>query len=202
MISTIIFYLFATVLVVSAALVVSVRNPVYAVLFLVLCFFNAAGLFVMMGAEFLAFILLIVYVGAVAVLFLFVVMMLDVDFKAAKREFGKFVPVALAFALVLFAQLALILGAWEVDPAAIQPVAQGEGGIENARALGRVLFTDYAYPFEVSGLILLVAMTGAIVLTLRKRSDARRQNPAHQTGISVSDVVEIKQVPSNRGVEL
>ncbi|MDD4615757.1 MAG: NADH-quinone oxidoreductase subunit J [Alphaproteobacteria bacterium] len=200
MIASIIFYLFAAVLIASAVMVVSVRNPVYAVLFLILCFFNASGLFVLMGAEFLALILLVVYVGAVAVLFLFVVMMLDVS-KNAKQQFRRYMPAGLGVALVLFAQLALVLGSWAVDPGAVRPVVKGAGQLENTKALGRALFTDYLYPFEVSGLILLVAMMGAIVLTLRSRSDARRQNPKRQTGISVAEAIEVRKVPFHQGVD-
>jgi NADH-quinone oxidoreductase subunit J len=202
MITSIIFYLLAGVLLASAVMVISAPNPVYAVLFLILCFFNASGLFLLMGAEFLAFILLIVYVGAVAVLFLFVVMMLDVNFRAAKRKFERYLPVGFAVALVLLAQLVLIASAWKIDPHAVSVVASAESFADNTHALGRILYTDYFYPFQVSGLVLLVAMLGAIVLTLRERKDTRHQKPERQESISVSDVVEIKKVQTGKGVEL
>jgi NADH-quinone oxidoreductase subunit J len=201
MITSIVFYLFSAVLLSSAVMVISARNPVYAVLFLILCFFNASGLFLLMGAEFLAFILLIVYVGAVAVLFLFVVMMLNINFRDARVAFKRYLPVGGAVALVLLAQLVLIASAWITDPRALK-VAPTEESIENTRALGRVLYTDYFYPFQVSGLVLLVAMTGAIVLTLRDRKDTRRQKARCQVGIAVSDVVELKKIQMNKGIDL
>jgi NADH-quinone oxidoreductase subunit J len=202
MFAPILFYLFSGVLLASAVMVVSARNPVHAVLFLILCFFNAAGLFLLMGAEFLAFILLIVYVGAVAVLFLFVVMMLDVNFRAPQMEFKRTLPVGGAVALVLLAQLVLTASAWTVDPEAVTALAPSQGALENTRALGRVLFTDTFYPFQVSGLVLLVAMMGAIILTLRKRKDTCRQNVCRQTGIPLTDVVELRDVTPKQGVEL
>jgi NADH-quinone oxidoreductase subunit J len=202
MFPSIIFYCLASVLLASGVAVVSVRNPVYAVLFLILCFFNASGLFLLMGAEFLAFILLIVYVGAVAVLFLFVVMMLDVNFNASKQQFRRYVPIGFAVALVLLAELTLVASGWVVDPEAVKVVTAAEGMVENTRALGRVLFTDYVFPFHVCGFILLVSMMGAIVLTLRGRRDSRHQVAARQTNIEISDVIEIKKVTQNQGVEL
>jgi len=198
----IIFYLFSAVLLASAAMVIAVPNPVYAVLFLILCFFNAAGLFLMMGAEFLAFILLIVYVGAVAVLFLFVVMMMDIDFREIKKHIKRYIPVGFLVALVLLSQLVLVASAWIVDTHAITVSLATEPSVENTRALGRILYTDYFYPFQVSGLVLLVAMTGAIVLTLRERKDARRQNAERQASIRVSDVIELKKILPKQGSEL
>jgi NADH-quinone oxidoreductase subunit J len=202
MFTPIIFYLFSAVLLSSAVAVISVRNPVHAVLFLVLCFFNVAGLFLLLGAEFLAFILLLVYVGAVAVLFLFVVMMLDINIRTPRQEFKRYLPVGGAVAFVLLAQLVLIVSAWAVSPRALTTQASSQGAIENTRALGKVLFTDYFYPFQISGLVLLLAMMGAIVLTLRDRKDARRQKVCRQTGILLSDVVEIKDISPKQGADL
>ncbi len=202
MMSAIIFYLFSAVLLASAVMVIAARNPVYAVLFLILCFFNGAGLFLLMGAEFLAFILLIVYVGAVAVLFLFVVMMLDVNFPALRQGFRRYLPVGGAVALVLLAQLVLIASAWVVDPNVLTTAGTAGPAIDNTRALGRVLYTDYFYPFQVCGLILLVAMIGAIVLTLRERKDALRQKPCCQINKPAAEIVEIKKVTTGQGVEL
>ena len=202
MITTIVFYMFAVVLLGSAVMVITARNPVNAVLFLILCFFNASGLFLLMGAEFLAFILLIVYVGAVAVLFLFVVMMLDTHFRSLRLEFQRYLPVGGAVALILLAQLVLVASAWVVDSKAIGAIVPPEEVIQNTRALGQVLYTDTFYPFQVSGLVLLVAMVGAIVLTLRGRPGARRQKSSAQANIIASDVVELKKVSSRQGVEL
>ena len=203
MIASALFYLFSAVLLASAAMVVTARNPVYAVLFLILCFFNAAGLFLLVGAEFLAFILMIVYVGAVAVLFLFVVMMLDINFRALKQGFNRHMPVGGAVALVLAAQLVLVATAWMSDPHALSVTSDtAVSAVDNTRALGQVLYTDYFYPFQVSGLILLVAMIGAIVLTMRDRKDSLRQNLKQQLNRPVSDVLEIKKVVSGQGVDV
>jgi NADH-quinone oxidoreductase subunit J len=198
MLQSIVFYLFSFILIASAAMVVTARNPVHAVLFLILCFFNAAGLFLLMGAEFIAFILVIVYVGAVAVLFLFVVMMLNIDFKELGRGFVKYLPLGAAVGVVLLTELVMIA----VNFTAPQAIDQLSAlvPVENTRALGRVLYTDYFYPFQVSGLILLVAMIGAIVLTLRQRPDARRQKPAQQLDRQIGDVLEVRKVESGKGV--
>ena len=203
MITSLLFYLFSAVLLTSAVMVIAARNPVHAVLFLILCFFNAAALFLMMGAEFVAFILVIVYVGAVAVLFLFVVMMLDINFRAMRQGFQRYLPIGGAVALVLLSQLVLITSAWVVDPHALTTtISQNESMVENTRAIGRVLYTDYFYPFQVLGLILLVAMMGAIVLTLRDRKDALRQKVSHQLNRRTSDVLEIKKVQTGQGVDV
>jgi NADH-quinone oxidoreductase subunit J len=203
MISSALFYFFSAVLLTSAVMVIAARNPVHAVLFLILCFFNAAGLFLLMGAEFVAFIMIIVYVGAVMVLFLFVVMMLDVNFHDLQKDFGRYVPVSGSVALVLMAQLVLVASAWVVDPHALS-VAEGgsQSMVDNTRAIGQILYTDYFYPFQVSGMVLLVAMVGAIVLTLRDRKDALRQNVDRQLNRPLSEIVEIKKVTSGQGVEL
>jgi NADH-quinone oxidoreductase subunit J len=202
-IQPILFYVFSAVLLLSSVLVISARNPVHAVLFLILCFFNAAALFLMIGAEFLAFILVIVYVGAVAVLFLFVVMMLDINFRNLRQGFKRYIPVTGAVGLILLSQLVLISSAWITDPNAVTTTfSQDQSTVENTRAIGRVLYTDYFYPFQVSGLILLVAMMGAIVLTLRDRKDVYRQNIARQVSLPVGEVMEVRKVKSGEGVKI
>lgn len=205
MLTTFIFYLFASILIASALMVVSARNPVHAVLFLILCFFNAAGLFVLIGAEFIAFILVIVYVGAVAVLFLFVVMMLDINFRELRKGFLSYLPVGAFVGVVLLLQIAVVVGAWQFDAdamtlASAREVAGSAANVDNTRAIGQVLYTEYFYPFQVSGLILLVSMIGAIVLTLRHSKTTRRQDVAKQLARLPADVVEIKQVKSGEGV--
>jgi len=202
MLQSFIFYMFSAVLLASAVMVIAARNPVHAVLFLILAFFNAAGLFLLMGAEFVAFILVIVYVGAIAVLFLFVVMMLDINFRALRKDFMRYLPVGGAVALILVSQLVLMASAWVVDPQVMTTVESGGDVVENTRAIGRILYTDYFYPFQVSGIILLVAMMGAIVLTLRERKDSRHQKIAQQLNRPISDVVEIKKVASGQGVDI
>lgn len=201
MIAQVLFYIFSAVLLGSAAAVVTARNPVHAVLFLILAFFNAAALFLLAGAEFLAMILLIVYVGAVAVLFLFVVMMLDVDFVQLREGFQKYAPVGAVVGLVLFAELASVLWGWEVAPAGgalrLNPIP---ADVDNTRALGQIIYTDYIFLFQVSGLILLVAMIGAIVLTHRKREGTRRQNITAQQTRLVTDTLEVLQVRTGAGV--
>jgi NADH-quinone oxidoreductase subunit J len=177
------FWIFAAILLASAAMVVTARNPVHSVLFLILAFFNAAGLFLLMGAEFLAMILVIVYVGAVAVLFLFVVMMLDVDFAQLREGFQKYAPVGALIGLMLLVELVVVLTAWSIAPEVTRLAAAptpDPGGVTNAEALGRVLYTQYILLFQASGMVLLVAMIGAIVLTLRERPGLRRQNIAAQ----------------------
>ncbi len=198
-----IFYLFSFVLLTSATMVVAARNPVHAVLFLILCFFNAAGLFVLLGAEFIAFILVIVYVGAVAVLFLFVVMMLDINFRELRHGFLNYLPIGAAVGAILLVQLILMAFAWgDVQQhAAVARLLEPVGNpVDNTRAIGRVLYTDYIYPFQVSGLILLVAMIGAIVLTLRDRKTAKRQKVSDQLERRIEDVVEIRKIKSGEGV--
>lgn len=198
MLQTLFFYLFAGVLTFSALMVIAVRNPVHAVLFLILCFFNAAGLFVLLGAEFLAMLLVIVYVGAVAVLFLFVVMMLDIDFVALRRGFMSYLPAGAAVAVILLAEISMLVLGSRLAPLAPRDPAQQ---VENTRALGQVLYTDYLYPFQVSGLILLVAMIGAIVLTLRHKPDAKRQDFQKQLARQRADVVQVVKVPTGSGIQ-
>ncbi|MGE0120669.1 MAG: NADH-quinone oxidoreductase subunit J [Dongiaceae bacterium] len=195
------FYLFAAVAVASGVMVIGARNPVHSVLFLILAFFNSAGLFVLLGAEFLAMILVVVYVGAVAVLFLFVVMMLDINFVALREGFLRYLPIGALIGLILLAELVLVFGAWAVAPSAPQLAAVPmRPDLTNAEALGRVLYTDYIYLFQTAGLILLVAMVGAIVLTLRQREGVRRQKIAAQVARRRADTIEIKDVPTGSGV--
>jgi NADH-quinone oxidoreductase subunit J len=195
------FYLFAAVAIGSGVMVIGARNPVHSVLFLILAFFNSAGLFVLMGAEFLAMILVVVYVGAVAVLFLFVVMMLDINFVALRAGFLRYLPIGALIGLILLAELVLVFGAWIVAPAAQSLVAVPvRPDITNAEALGRVLYTDYLYLFQTAGLILLVAMIGAIVLTLRQREGVRRQKIAAQVSRRRADTIEVKDVPTGSGI--
>lgn len=199
MLSAFAFYLFSAVLLLSAGGVVFARNPVHAVLFLILAFFNASGLFILMGAEFLAFILLIVYVGAVAVLFLFVIMMLDIGPTALRRGAMKMLLPGLGIGALLLVELSLLYASWEDRPVPAK-VAPPEAPLTNTEALGRVLYTDYLYAFQISGLILLVAMIGAIVLTHRVRPDVRRQKVSDQTARRVSDVLEIVKVRPGTGI--
>jgi len=171
------FYLFSIVLLLAASMVIMSRNPVHSVLFLILAFFNAAGLFVLLGAEFLAMILVVVYVGAVAVLFLFVVMMLDVDFAELKSGVLSYLPTGMLLGLVLLVEMAIVALLWKTAPAAPAALASATpSAISNTRALGHILYTDYIYYFQIAGLVLLVAMIGAIVLTLRHRPGVRRQS--------------------------
>lgn len=205
MLAEIAFWLFSTVLTLSALMVISAKNPVHSVLFLILAFFNAAGLFVLLGAEFVAMILVIVYVGAVAVLFLFVVMMLNVDAESLRRGFMQYLPVGAAVGLVLFAQLAFVLTAHLVDPASLDltPTLPMADGVSNTAAIGQVLYTQYAYIFQVCGLILLLAMIGAIVLTLRPRNPGvLRQNIGEQIERTRDAAVELRDVKSGEGVKL
>ncbi len=196
-VQAILFYVFAAVAIAAGVLVVSTRNPVHSVLFLILAFFNAAGLFILIGAEFLAMILIIVYVGAVAVLFLFVVMMLDIDFVQLRSGFMRYLPVGALIGLLLMAELILVVGSWVVAPRAAQLIATRPlgGGALNTRALGDILYTRYFFAFEVAGLILLVAMIGAIVLTLRQRVGVRRQKIATQLARTARETVEVVKVP-------
>ncbi len=195
------FYLFAAITVASAVMVISARNPVHSVLFLILAFVNAAGLFLLMGAEFLAMILIVVYVGAVAVLFLFVVMMLDVDFAELKQGFLQYLPLGLVVALILLVELAMVVGVWTIDPGALKAAAAPiPAGVSNTKALGLVLYTTYVYYFQAAGFVLLVAMIGAIVLTLRHKEGVKRQNVADQVARTPATAIEIKKVPSRAGV--
>ena len=173
MIATIAFYLFATLTIASALAVIFARNPVHSVLWLILAFFNAAGLMLLLGAEFIAMLLVIVYVGAVAVLFLFVVMMLDIDFASLRSGFTRNLPFGLIIALVLLAEIIVAVSAWKAGPALSGRAMSGGDPQPNIVALGQLLYSRYLFPFEIAGLILLVAMIGAIVLTHRSRGDTR-----------------------------
>jgi NADH-quinone oxidoreductase subunit J len=196
MLAALAFYFFSAILIASSVMVIGGKNPVHSVLFLILAFFNAAGLFVLLGAEFLAMILVVVYVGAVAVLFLFVVMMLDVDFSELKKGALQYLPFGLLIGLILVAELVMAGSVWVLKPAAIAAKgAATPAGVTNTEALGRILYTDYVYYFQIAGLVLLVAMIGAIVLTLRSRPGVRRQSIPQQnarTKAMAVDMVEIK----------
>jgi NADH-quinone oxidoreductase subunit J len=195
------FYLFSAVMIASAFMVISARNPVHSVLFLILAFVNAAGLFLMLGAEFLAMILIVVYVGAVAVLFLFVVMMLDVDFAELKQGFLQYLPVGALVGVGVFIELVLILGTWTIGASSIaNGTTKAAPGMSNTLALGRVIYTQYAYLFEASGLILLTAMVGAIVLTLRHKEGVKRQVIADQNARSAVNAIEVRKVASRQGI--
>ncbi len=197
------FYLFAGICVASAFMVIAAKNPVHSVLFLILAFVNAAGLFVLMGAEFLAMILVIVYVGAVAVLFLFVVMMLDVDFAELRQGFLQYLPIGAVVGVVLLIELVLVVGSWAIGPyvqksitSPIPPIAR----MLNAEAIGHVLYTRYIYYFQAAGIVLLVAMIGAIVLTLRHKPNVRRQNVADQVARGKATSIEIVKVRPGQGL--
>jgi NADH-quinone oxidoreductase subunit J len=200
---TIMFYLFAFVAVTSGVMVVSARNPVHSVLFLILAFFNSAGLFVLLGAEFLAMILVIVYVGAVAVLFLFVVMMLDIDFAELRSGVMRYLPIGGLIGLILLAELMLIFGSWVIAPGiaglGAAPLPPAAAAVSNTRALGDLLYTRYIFAFQVAGLILLVAMIGAIVLTLRQRVGVRRQSIPQQLARTRAEAVALVKVPLGGG---
>jgi len=202
MIAQIAFWVFSLILLASAAMVVTSRNPVHSVLFLILAFFNAAALFLIAGAEFLAMILVIVYVGAVAVLFLFVVMMLDVDFSALREGFQRYAPVGATVGAILFFELLSVLFGWQfaTDAPALR-LSQMPAQVENTRALGNVIYTQYIFLFQLSGLILLVAMMGAIVLTHRERHTARRQNITRQQERRVVDTLEVLNLRTGAGVQ-
>jgi NADH-quinone oxidoreductase subunit J len=199
-IHAIFFYLFACVTVASAVMVISARNPVHSVLFLILAFVNAAGLFVLLGAEFLAMILIVVYVGAVAVLFLFVVMMLDVDFAQLRQGFLNYLPVGALIGAVLLVELLLVVGGWAISPPSAQAAAPIAANVSNTEALGLVLYTRYVYFFEAAGVILLVAMIGAIVMTLQHKPDVRRQNIAAQVARRRADAIDLVKVRPGQGL--
>ena len=202
MITQFFFYLFSFVLLASAAAVVSSRNPVHSVLFLILAFFNAAALFLIAGAEFLAMILVIVYVGAVAVLFLFVVMMLDVDFAQLRGGFQRYLPIGITVGAVLFAELVAIFAGWQFSPGApAVRMSPAPANMSNTEALGRLIYTHYVFLFQSAGLILLVAMIGAIVLTLRDRRTSRHQIIRTQVSREVRETLELVQVSVGAGMK-
>lgn len=201
LIANIVFFMLSAMLILSALVVISVRNPVHSILFLILAFFNSAGLFLMLGAEFIAMLMVIVYVGAVAVLFLFVVMMLNIDFEKLRSGFARYLPVGVLVAIVMLAELFMVLqasvGSGAITAAAKYPILPD---VTNTKALGALLYTDYVYPFQIAGLILLVAMIGAMVLTLRTRSGVKKQNISKQVMRSHADSVELVKVQSRKGV--
>ena len=202
MLQALAFYLFSAVLIASAIMVIGARNPVHSVLFLILSFFNAAGLFVLLGAEFLGMILVVVYVGAVAVLFLFVVMMLDVDFSELKRGALQYLPFGALIGLVLVVELIMAGSVWVLKPAALAAKAHATpAGMTNTEALGRILYTDYVYYFQVAGLVLLVAMIGAIVLTLRSRPGVRRQNISVQNARTAAMAVNMVDIQPGQSAQ-
>ncbi len=190
------FYLFAGIVSLSALMVITARNPVHSVLWLVLAFFNAAGLFVLQGAEFIAFLMVIVYVGAVAVLFLFVVMMLEVDFSSLRKGAMQYVPLGLGIGALLLAELIFLYSGMVLTPS--EAVVTG-ASVDNTLALGMVLYTDYLLPFQTAGLVLFVAMIGAIVLTHRRRPGVRRQNIAAQHSRKPSEAMEVRKVTTGTG---
>ncbi len=202
MLQGIAFYLLSAVAVASGLLVVTARNPVHSVLWLILAFFSSAGLFVLLGAEFLAMLLVVVYVGAVAVLFLFVVMMLDVDFVRLREGYATYLPLAAIVAGILLAEMIMIsivvVQGGAASGATAPMVAPAD--TSNVEAIGRVLYTDYIYIFQAAGIVLLIAMIGAIVLTLRKKDSVRRQDPGAQTNRDRKTSVEIKGVTTGVGV--
>ena len=197
------FYLFAGVCIASAFMVIAARNPVHSVLFLILAFVNASGLFVLMGAEFLAMILIVVYVGAVAVLFLFVVMMLDVDFASLRKGAQQYLPIGALVGGILLVELVVFLGGWVIRPEVSQAITTpipSLSGTTNTAALGQILYTRYIYFFQAAGLVLLVAMIGAIVLTLHHKPRARRQDPGAQVARNKSSAIEVVKVKSGQGL--
>jgi NADH-quinone oxidoreductase subunit J len=200
MFQSIAFYLFSAVMLIAAFMVIASRNPVHSVLFLILAFFNAAGLFVLTGAEFLAMILVVVYVGAVAVLFLFVVMMLDVDFVELKKGALSYLPTGGLLGLALLVELVIVAGVWKMAPASHAALQSATpAGLSNTQALGRILYTDYIYYFQIAGLVLLVAMIGAIVLTLRSRPGVRRQSIPVQNARTPEMAMELVDAKPGEG---
>ncbi|MGH6827516.1 MAG: NADH-quinone oxidoreductase subunit J [Rhizomicrobium sp.] len=199
MLAALAFYFFAAILIASAVMVIAGRNPVHSVLFLILAFFNAAGLFVLLGAEFLGMILVVVYVGAVAVLFMFVVMMLDIDFAELKRGALQYLPFGVLVGLILVAELVTAGAVWAIRPQALAATHAVPAGVPNTEALGRIIYTDYVYYFQTAGMILLVAMIGAIVLTLRHRTGIRRQAIGVQNARTPAMAVELVDIRPGEG---
>lgn len=196
------FYLFALTTLVAGLFTVISRNPVHSVLWLILAFFSSAGLFVLIGAEFVAMLLVIVYVGAVAVLFLFVVMMLDVDFAALRAEMAKYLPLAVLIGIVILMQLGIAFGSWEASPLAdTQRGAEIVAGVQNTEALGLIIYDRYLLLFQLAGLILLVAMIGAIVLTMRHRSDIKRQDVLQQMWRDPNTAMKLNDVKPGQGLQ-
>jgi NADH-quinone oxidoreductase subunit J len=200
--SALFFYLFAGVCVASAVMVIVSRNPVHSVLYLILAFVNASGLFVLMGAEFLAMILIVVYVGAVAVLFLFVIMMLDVDFAALREGFIQYLPVGIVIGGVFLFELLMTVGAWIINPTLTKSItAPIPANVSNTEALGLVLYTKYIYYFQIAGVVLLVAMIGAIVLTLRHKVSVKRQDINVQNARTPELAMRVRKVATGQGLQ-
>ena len=192
--ATFIFYVFAAILIFAALRVVTTRNPVHAALWLVLCFFTAAGVWLMLHAEFLAIALVLVYVGAVMVLFLFVVMMLDVNFDGLRKNFRSYVPVGAAVGILVLLEMALVVVGSKVAGGIAPPVPEGS----NTRALGRLIYVDYVYPFEIAAVVLLVAIIAAIALTHRKRRESKYQDPAQQVKVRRQDRIRLLDLPAEK----
>lgn len=202
LVPTLFFYLFAGVCVASAVMVIASRNPVHSVLFLILAFVNAAGLFILMGAEFLAMILVVVYVGAVAVLFLFVIMMLDVDFAELRQGFLNYLPFGIVIGAIFLAELLLVAGGWVINPNVTKALGSPiPANISNTEALGLVLYTKYIHYFQIAGVVLLVAMIGAIVLTLRHKPNVRRQDISAQNARTKATAMEVVKVAPGQGLQ-
>lgn len=204
MIQAIVFYLFATIVVASGVMVIAARNPVHSVLWLILAFFNAAGLFLILGAEFLAMILVIVYVGAVAVLFLFVVMMLDIDFRQMQDSVSRYRSIGVLLGLILAVELVLVGGAWafgDLSAGARMAPVNATPGLTNTQSLGTILYTDYVFIFQAAGMILLTAMIGAIVLTLRSRPGVRRQDISRQNARTPATSISVERPTVGVGVD-
>jgi NADH-quinone oxidoreductase subunit J len=202
MLPALFFYLFATVCVASAVMVIVSRNPVHSVLFLILAFVNAAGLFVLMGAEFLAMVLIFVYVGAVAVLFVFVIMMLDVDFAELREGFIEYLPIGIVIGGIFLFELLLTVGFWVIDPGVARSITAAiPGNVSNTEALGLVIYTRYIHYFQIAGMVLLVAMIGAIVLTLRHKANVKRQDINVQNARTPELAMSIRKVASGQGLQ-
>ena len=200
-VSALFFYLFAGVCVASAVLVIVSRNPVHSVLYLILAFVNASGLFILMGAEFLGMMLIVVYVGAVAVLFLFVIMMLDVDFVELREGFLEYLPIGLVIGGIFLVELLLVAGGWVINPGTVKQItATIPTNVSNTEALGLVLYTKYIHYFQIAGMVLLVAMIGAIVLTLRHKAKVKRQDMAAQVRRTKAEAMEVVKVRPGQGL--
>ena len=196
------FYLFAAVLIGSAVMVIAARNPVHSVLFLILAFVNASGLFVLLGAEFLAMMLVVIYVGAVAVLFLFVIMMLDVDFAALREGFLEYLPLGLLIGVIVIAELLLVVGGWTLNPTIAQDITSPiPADVTNTEAIGLVLYTKYIHYFQLAAMVLLVAMIGAIVLTLRHKANVKRQSISQQNARDKATAMHVRKVATGQGLQ-
>ena len=201
-VSALFFYLFAGVCVASAVMVIVSRNPVHSVLYLILAFVNASGLFILMGAEFLGMMLIVVYVGAVAVLFLFVIMMLDVDFVELREGFLEYLPIGLVIGGIFLVELLLVAGGWVINPGAVKQITAAiPTNVSNTEALGLVLYTKYIHYFQIAGMVLLVAMIGAIVLTLRHKAKVKRQDINVQNARTPELAMAVRQVASGQGLQ-